>query len=147
MDSILPLLPHLNALFNLIAAVFLVLGYRAIRQGKAELHKKLMLTAFAFSTLFLTSYLIHKFTSGDTPFTGEGPIRYVYFFILITHVILAMLIVPLAVVTIILGLVGSFQKHRKFARITFPIWMYVSVTGVLVYLFLYQLYPASNSGS
>ena len=140
MDAILPYLPHLNAGLNLTAAVFLILGFLAVKKGNIETHKTWMLTAFVFSALFLTSYLIHKFMSGDMKFQGEGWVRPVYFFILISHVILAMLILPLAITTILLGLFNKVEKHRKFAKVTFPIWMYVSVTGVLVYLFLYQLY-------
>ena len=134
-------LPGLNASLNGLSGVFLVLGYLAIRNGRARLHRGLMLSAFTSSTLFLISYLTYHFEVQFTPFKGEGVARMVYFAILIPHVILAVVMVPMVLVTLHRGLKGRFDKHRPLARWTLPIWLYVSVTGVLVYLMLYVWYP------
>ena len=141
MDSVRPALPHLNATLNLIAGVLLVLGFRAVKAGHLEKHKKLMVSAFICSAFFLLSYLIHKFNSGNKTFSEEGAIWWIYIIVLVSHFLLAMLVPPLAITTIILGFLNKVEKHRKFARVTFPIWMYVSVTGVIVYLMLYQIWP------
>ncbi|MCH8887617.1 MAG: DUF420 domain-containing protein [SAR324 cluster bacterium] len=135
------ILPGLNASLNGLSGVFLVLGYLAIRNGRARLHRGLMLSAFTSSTLFLISYLTYHFEVQFTPFKGEGVARMVYFAILIPHVILAVVMVPMVLVTLHRGLKGRFDKHRPLARWTLPIWLYVSVTGVLVYLMLYVWYP------
>ena len=141
MDALLPALPHVNATLNLVAAVLLILGYRAVKAGRVEKHKKLMVSAFIASSLFLLSYLVHKFYSGNKTFSQEGAVWWIYIIVLVSHFLLAMLVPPLAITTIILGFLDKVEKHRKFARFTFPIWMYVSVTGVIVYLMLYQLWP------
>jgi len=133
-------LPALNATLNGVAAVFLLSGYLCIRRGRRELHKKCMLGALTASALFLTSYVIYHANAGSRPFEGEGGIRIVYFAILITHVALAATILPLALVTTARGLRSQFGRHVRIARWTLPLWLYVSVTGVVIYLMLYQLY-------
>ena len=133
-------LPALNATLNAIAAVFLTVGYVLIRRGHREAHKRCMLGALTTSALFLTSYVIYHLNAGSRPFTGQGPIRAAYFAILITHVVLAATILPLALVTTARGLWSQFDRHVRIARWTLPIWLYVSVTGVVIYLMLYQLY-------
>ena len=133
-------LPALNATLNAIAATLLVLGYLKIRQGKIQAHRRLMLAAFTTSALFLISYLTYHANAGSRPFPGQGPIRLVYFAILISHVVLAAVILPLALITLTHALRSRFDRHVPIARWTLPIWLYVSVTGVVVYLMLYQLY-------
>ena len=133
-------LPALNATLNGSAAILLLIGYRFIRRGEIQRHRATMLSACAVSTAFLTSYVIYHANIGSKPFTGQGPIRIVYFAILLTHVLLAATVPPLALVTVIRGLRGRLDRHRAIARWTFPIWLYVSVTGVVVYLMLYQMY-------
>jgi uncharacterized membrane protein YozB (DUF420 family) len=133
-------LPALNAALNGTSAIFLTTGYILIRRGRVTLHKRCMLTALVTSTLFLTSYVIYHANTGSRPFPGVGPIRYVYFSILISHVLLAITIVPLALVTASRGLRAQYDRHVRIARWTLPLWMYVSVTGVVIYLMLYQLY-------
>lgn len=135
-------LPALNAVLNTITALLLVAGLRAILKGKKELHQKLMLTAFATSTLFLIGYLVHKIFHGPTSFQGQGVVRIFYFTLLISHTILAIVNLPLILRTFYLSLNGRFAEHKKLARWTFPIWMYVSVTGVIVYMMLYQWFKA-----
>jgi uncharacterized membrane protein YozB (DUF420 family) len=133
-------LPALNASLNGISAIFLLSGYLLIRNGKVDLHKKCMLGALAASALFLTSYVIYHANTGSRPFEGQGGIRVVYFAILVTHVVLAAAILPLALVTAARGLRAQFGRHVRIARWTLPIWLYVSVTGVVIYLMLYRLY-------
>lgn len=137
-------LPTLNAILNSIATVLLVLAFVAIKRRDIERHKKLMLAATGVSAAFLTSYLIYHFGVGSVRFTHEGVARTVYFAILIPHVILATVQVPLILATLWFALRGTFDRHRKVARITWPIWMFVSVTGVLVYLMLYQWFPSAE---
>ncbi len=132
-------LPHLNALLNGSCALLLAAGYLSIRGGRIQLHRYLMGSAFLVSVLFLISYLTYHFIHGATRFQGTGVIRLVYFFILITHTILAALIVPLILRTLYLALRNRFADHKKIARWTFPLWLYVSVTGVVVYWMLYQV--------
>ena len=131
-------LPTLNAALNATAAVLLFAGWRYIRRGRIEAHRRCMLSAFAASTLFLISYVVYHAAAGSRPFEGEGPIRVLYFLVLVTHVVLAALIVPLALVTLARGLRRDDERHRRLARWTFPIWMYVSVTGVVIYVMLYH---------
>jgi uncharacterized membrane protein YozB (DUF420 family) len=133
------LLPTVNAALNATSGVFLVVGYVLIRRGEIRAHRNAMLGAFASSTLFLISYLTYHAQVGSRPFTGEGPIRYLYFAILISHVLLAAAILPMAISTLSRGLRGRYVEHKRIARWTFPTWMYVSVTGVIVYLMLYQM--------
>jgi putative membrane protein len=135
-----PDLPALNAVLNATAGLLLACGYWNIRRGHVETHRRFMLAAFAASAAFLVSYVIYHAQVGSRPFPGTGVIRLVYFAILVPHVVLAALVLPLAIVTLRRGLVRSDAAHRRLARVTFPIWMFVSVTGVIVYLMLYQMY-------
>lgn len=132
-------LPTVNACLNAIAALLLVVGYRLIRQGRREAHRRVMLTAFACSILFLISYLIYHANVGSVRFQGTGLIRTVYLSILLTHTVLAALVPFLAAFTLGLAWKGRFDRHRRLARWTLPIWLYVSVTGVVIYWMLYQL--------
>ena len=133
-------LPTLNAALNGLAGLLLVCGYALIRSGRRELHRACMLSAFGVSTAFLVSYLIYHAHYLATPFTGTGAARYVYFTILGTHIVLAAAVVPLALITLYRALRGQEARHRRIARWTLPIWLYVSVTGVVVYVMLYHLY-------
>jgi putative membrane protein len=132
-------LPTVNASLNALSGVFLLVGYVLIRRRQITAHRNAMLGAFASSTLFLISYLVYHAQAGSRPFTGQGVIRYVYFAILISHVILATAILPMAIATLSRGLRGNYVAHKRIAKWTFPTWMYVSVTGVIVYVMLYQL--------
>ena len=134
----LTIFPTINAVLNGLTAILLLTGYFFILHGKRTLHKKIMLSAFSTSILFLTSYLYYHAHVGSVPFKGTGIMRPVYFTILISHTILAVVIVPMAIVTLVRGLSSRFDKHRKLARLTLPIWLYVSVTGVVVYMMLYH---------
>ena len=131
-------LPAVNASLNAISGVLLVVAYALIRQRKIEQHRKVMLAAFATSALFLVCYVVYHAQVGSVRFTRQGFVRPLYFTILITHVTLAALVLPMAIVTLSRGLTARYPQHRKIARWTFPIWLYVSVTGVLVYILLYQ---------
>lgn len=133
-------LPALNATLNAISATLLVYGYVLIRRREFEKHRRVMLSAFGVSALFLVSYVIYHANAGSRPFPGRGAIRVVYFTILISHVVLAAAILPLALITLSRALRQRFDRHVPIARWTLPIWLYVSVTGVIVYLMLYQLY-------
>ena len=132
-------LPLLNATLNALAGILLVSAYIMIRKGNIARHRALMLAAFSTSVLFLVSYVIYHVNVGSRAFTGTGVIRVVYFVILITHVVLAIAVVPMAVVTLRRGLRRDDLRHKAIARWTFPIWLYVSVTGVVVYGMLYML--------
>lgn len=134
-------LPAVNAFLNGTSAVLLTAGYLFIRRKRVTAHKFCMGTAFGVSCLFLVSYLAHHYQVGSVPFSGQGWIRPVYFALLLSHIILAALIVPLALTTIYRALGEQFDRHKRIARWTLPIWLYVSVTGVIVYIMLYQLYP------
>ena len=133
-------LPALNAALNATAATLLTIGYVLIRRGRVRQHRRVMIAAFTTSTLFLISYLVYHANVGSRPFPGQGPIRTVYYAILASHVVLAMVIVPMALVTLTRALRERFDRHRRIARWTLPLWWYVSVTGVIVYLMLYQMY-------
>jgi uncharacterized membrane protein YozB (DUF420 family) len=133
-------LPAVNATLNGIAAVCLLIGYVEIRRGVWRVHKRCMLSAMLASTLFLISYVTYHAHAGSHHFPGVGVIRVVYFLILVTHVTLAATILPLALVTTARALRSQFERHTAIARWTFPLWLYVSVTGVVIYLMLYQLY-------
>lgn len=132
-------LPALNATLNAISFVFLVTGYIFIRKGQWQRHRACMIGALVMSALFLTSYVIYHLQVGSVPFKKTGWIRTVYFAVLIPHVILAAAIVPLILVTVSRALSRRFDKHRRIARWTLPLWLYVSITGVVVYLMLYQM--------
>jgi putative membrane protein len=130
----------INAVINSIVAILLVAALVAVKQKKYALHKKLMLGAMILSIVFLVSYICHHLLSGDTKYGGEGAIRYIYYFILITHIFLAAIILPFILFTAYRGLIAEWPQHRKLAKITWPIWFYVSVTGVLVYLMISPYY-------
>ena len=132
-------LPAVNASLNALATVLLATGWVLISQGKVEQHRRCMLAAFVTSALFLTSYLVYHFNVGSIAFTGQGPIRILYFTILISHIILAIAILPMALITLTRALRSQFDAHRRIARWTLPLWLYVSVTGVIVYAMLYQM--------
>ena len=131
-------LPAVNASLNALSGILLLVGYTLIRSGRRDLHRRWMIAAFASSSLFLVTYVVYHAQVGSVRFTREGFVRPLYYGILITHVTLAAVVLPLAIVTLTRGLNGRFRQHRKIARWTFPIWLYVSVTGVLVYVLLYQ---------
>jgi uncharacterized membrane protein YozB (DUF420 family) len=134
------LLPAVNATLNATSGILLSTGYLLIKRRHINAHRNCMLMAFASSTLFLVSYVTYHAHAGSHPFGGQGAVRLVYFSILISHIVLAIVILPMAIVTLTRGLKGRYARHVRIARRTFPIWMYVSVTGVIVYLMLYQLY-------
>ncbi len=138
-------LPAVNATLNSISLVLLLVGYRMIRRKRVAAHRGYMVAAFIVSILFLVSYLTYRFLGDEKHFGGSGWIRPVYFFILITHVTLAVTVPVLAARTLYLAFRGRFDSHRRMARITLPIWLYVSVTGVLVYLLLFKLYGPTSS--
>jgi uncharacterized membrane protein YozB (DUF420 family) len=133
-------LPTLNATLNGLSAVLLLSGYWFIKHGNRVAHQRSMIGALFVSALFLTSYVIYHLNAGSRPFTGQGAIRWLYFAILITHVVLAATIVPLALVTASHGLRARVDRHVRIARWTFPIWLYVSVTGVIIYVMLYGVF-------
>jgi uncharacterized membrane protein YozB (DUF420 family) len=131
-------LPAVNASLNALSGILLLIGYTLIRLRRIELHRRFMIAAFAASSLFLVCYVVYHAQVGSVPFPRQGFVRPLYFTILITHVVLAATVPPLAIVTLTRGLKGRYPQHRRIARWTFPIWLYVSVTGVLVYVLLYQ---------
>lgn len=131
-------LPAVNATLNALSGLLLLAGYLLIRARRIEAHRRCMLAAFATSALFLACYLVYHYEVGSVPFTRQGIVRPLYYSILITHVVLAAAVPPLALVTLSRGLQARYAKHRAIARWTLPIWLYVSVTGVLVYVLLYQ---------
>jgi uncharacterized membrane protein YozB (DUF420 family) len=132
-------LPSLNALLNTTSACLLACGWWLIRHGHREAHRRVMLAAFATSSLFLASYLVYHFEVGSVRFTGQGPLRALYFALLLSHTVLAVAIVPLVLVSLSRGLRGRFEAHRRLARVTMPLWLWVSVSGVAVYWMLYRL--------
>ena len=132
-------LPHLNAALNAMAGVLLTTGFFFIKAGRIEAHKRCMVSAFFVSAVFLTSYVTYHAQVGSRPFPGTGIVRTIYFAILIPHVILAAAVLPLAIVTIRRGWIRDDERHRRIARWTLPIWLFVSVTGVVVYVMLYRL--------
>jgi putative membrane protein len=140
-DSILP---HLNASLNAASFVLLLLGFFFILRRNVRAHRACMVGALAVSGAFLVSYLVYHYNYGSVRFAGQGSVRYVYFFVLVTHIILAAAIVPLVAMTVARAARGEFARHRRVARWTYPLWIYVSVTGVVVYLMLYRLYPPAG---
>lgn len=132
--------PFFHAVINGLTAILLFVGYLLIRSKKMILHRNVMISAFVLSVVFLVSYVISKISHEPVSFGGEGFMRYLYFFILITHIVLSGIIIPLVLFTMYRGLTGQYQKHKKIARWTFPIWMYVAITGVLVYIFMHPYY-------
>jgi len=133
-------LPPIYASINGLTAILLVLALIAIKQGKKDTHRKLMLTCLILSACFLIMYVIYHMTSESTSFGGEGSIRIVYFIILISHILLSVAVIPLVLFTFVKALAERFDKHKKLARITFPIWLYVAITGVIVYLMISPYY-------
>ena len=138
-DSTLDLsfMPAVNASFNAASALLLLSGFRAIKRGNRELHKRLMVLALVSSSLFLLGYIAYHYVHGDTKYVGEGVLRTVYFALLISHVVLSMVVVPMVFTTVYFAATERFESHKKLARFTFPIWLYVSVTGVLVFWMLH----------
>ncbi|HEX8774945.1 MAG TPA: DUF420 domain-containing protein [Pyrinomonadaceae bacterium] len=130
------MLPALNALLNALSACSLVAGFVSIKRGRVNTHRALMFGALFFSALFLISYIAYHSTHGDTPFQGTGMIRPVYFFILISHILLTAIALPIILATLFFALTGRFASHRRIARFTFPAWLYISVTGVLIFFML-----------
>jgi len=135
-------MPAINATLNALSGIWLACGYFFIRRKQITRHRFCMLAACTTSTIFLACYLFYHYHAGSTRFVGTGLSRPIYFSILLSHTILAVVIVPLAIYSVVTGLRRRDQKHRRVSRWTFPIWMYVSVTGVIVYLMLYQIYPS-----
>ena len=135
-NALIGYLPALNATLNALSGVCLVFGYLAIRNRKTLVHKRFMTTALVFSALFLASYLTYHHFHGDTRFVATGLIRPIYFFILISHIVLSIAVLPMVLITVFHALRGRFSHHTKIARYTFPVWLYVSITGVLVFLLL-----------
>ena len=131
-------LPAVNATLNGISGILLVIAYALIRARRIEQHRKVMIAAFAASSLFLVCYVVYHTQVGSVRFTRQGFVRPIYFTILVTHVVLAAVVLPMAIITLSRGLKGRYAHHRRIARWTFPIWLYVSITGVLVYVLLYQ---------
>ena len=141
MADLISYLPHVNACLNGTSAVLLITGFTFIRSRNVRLHRACQIAALVVSLVFLASYLTYHFNHGTTRFLGTGLARPIYFTVLTTHTILAMVIVPLVILTFYRAFRGDFSKHRRIARITLPLWLYVSITGVIVYLMLYQIYP------
>jgi putative membrane protein len=131
-----------NAIINSLVSVLLIFGLITVKNGNYKLHRKIMLSAMILSILFLISYICHHLFAGDTKFGGTGTIRYVYYFILITHILLAAIILPFILYTSYRAMIAEWPQHKKLARITWPIWLYVSVTGVLVYLMISPYYTS-----
>jgi putative membrane protein len=136
----LSFLPPIYATINGITAVLLIFAVKAIKNGNRILHERLVKTAITCSVLFLLMYVAYHMTSDSTPYGGEGVLKYIYLFILITHIILSIIIIPFVLITYVRGLSGNFAKHRKIAKITFPLWLYVAVSGVIVYLMISPYY-------
>jgi len=140
LDEIIPYLPHFQAILNTLAALFLATGYYFIRAQNRNAHRKCMITALLISTVFMVSYLSYHAKVGYMPFAGQGIIRPFYFTILASHVILAAVIVPLVLVTVIYAIKGNFDRHPRVARWTLPLWFYVSVSGVVIYILGFHIY-------
>jgi uncharacterized membrane protein YozB (DUF420 family) len=140
-------LPLVNASLNALSGILLTAGFILIKRGNKTAHRKCMMAAFVSSCVFLACYLIHKIfivKGVNTPFSGPAALKPYYLAMLASHILLAIAIVPMAITTIVLGIKEKFEAHKRIARWTWPLWMYVSVTGVLIYLLLYQIYPAAK---
>jgi len=133
-------LPPIYASINATTAVLLIIAVYQVRKGNAKLHELLMKVAIGLSVLFLVLYVIYHMTSDSTSYGGEGVLKYIYFFILITHIILSIVVIPFVLITFVRAISGQFYKHRKIARITYPLWLYVAVSGVIVYLMISPYY-------
>jgi len=136
----LSFLPHIYATVNGFTAFFLVIAVLAIKNGNRKLHEALMKTCIGLSAAFLVMYVLYHMTSDSTPFGGTGSIRYVYYFILITHILLSICVIPMVLFTYLRAWLGNFERHKALAKFTFPIWLYVAVTGVIVYLMISPYY-------
>lgn len=141
LDAVIPYLPHFQAMLNSAATVMLAAGFYFIRRGQPQRHRNCMITALVISGVFLVSYLVYHAAVGYMPFAGQGAIRPFYFVVLATHVVLAAAIVPLVLITVYFALRGNFTRHPRIARWTLPLWLYVSISGVLIYLLGFHLYP------
>jgi len=139
-ETLLQILPHSNGFCNFMACILVITGLSAIRARKIELHKKLMLLATVFSAIFLIGYITRHILGSEVKFQGQGLWRPIYFTILITHMILAVVNLPLVIVSVVLGLRNRIDRHKKWVRFTAPIWLYVSSTGVIIYLMLFHLF-------
>lgn len=133
-------LPPIYATINGTTAILLIIAVYQIRKGNRKAHERLMKTAILFSVLFLVMYVAYHMTSDSTPYGGEGLLKYVYYFILLTHILLSIIVIPFVLITYVRAISGQFYKHRKIARITYPLWLYVAVTGVIVYLMISPYY-------
>ena len=138
-EEVINFLPALNAALNSLSSIFLIMGYYFIRKKNEKVHRNFMMSALLTSGLFLVSYLLYHYAHGNTKFINVGLIKYSYFFVLISHIVLSGVALPLIFITVYFIIVGNREKHKKFARITFPMWLYVSVTGVLVFFYLKYL--------
>lgn len=133
-------LPPIYATINGTTAILLIIAVYQIRKGNRKAHERLMKTAILFSVLFLVMYVAYHMTSDSTTYGGEGILKYVYYFILLTHILLSIIVIPFVLITYVRAISGQFYKHRKIARITYPLWLYVAVTGVIVYLMISPYY-------
>jgi len=133
-------LPPIYATINGLTAIILILAVVQIKKGNRKTHERLMKTAIAFSVLFLLLYITYHMTSDSTKYGGEGALKYVYYFILISHILLSIIVIPFVLITFVRGITGQFEMHKKIARITFPLWLYVAITGVVVYLMISPYY-------
>ena len=133
-------LPPIYATINGMTAIILILAVLQIKKGNRKMHERLMKTAIAFSVLFLLLYITYHMTSDSTKYGGDGALKYVYYFILLTHIILSIVVIPFVLITFVRGMTGQFEKHKKIARITFPLWLYVAISGVVVYLMISPYY-------
>ncbi|RZV56963.1 MAG: DUF420 domain-containing protein [Flavobacteriaceae bacterium] len=136
----LSFLPPIYASINAMTAILLLIALWAIKNGKRTLHENLMKTAIVFSVLFLVMYVAYHMTSDSTKFGGEGAVKYIYYFVLISHILLSIVVIPFVLITYVRALAQSFERHKKIARITFPLWLYVAVSGVIVYLMISPYY-------
>ncbi|WP_347160225.1 DUF420 domain-containing protein [Pontibacter chitinilyticus] len=133
-------LPPFYAFLNFLTAIALVVGYVNIKKGKVKVHRASMLVAFGLSSIFLVSYVVYHYFGERTIYGGEGVLKYIYYFILLTHIVLAVIIVPLVLLSVYFGITDQLTRHRRISRWTFPVWLYVAVTGVLVYLLISPYY-------
>lgn len=133
-------LPPIYASINAITAIVLILAVISIKKGNKAKHERLIKTAITLSCLFLLLYVIYHITSTSTPYGGTGTLRYIYFFVLITHIFLSVIVIPFVLITYMRGILGDYEKHKKIARFTFPLWLYVAISGVIVYLLISPYY-------
>ncbi len=140
-DATLPVfLPPIYATINAITALVLVLAFIAVQNGKIKLHEQLMKFAIILSLLFLVMYVAYHMTSDSTKFGGEGVLKYMYYFVLITHILMSIIVIPFVLITYVRGITNNIEKHKKIAKITFPLWLYVAITGVVVYIMISPYY-------